>query len=86
MKIVKSDRLKIRILKELAKAKDDLSYYAAMKQLKMNDSVFFPNCRFLEWLELVTVRVIQIPNGRTYHYVAITRQGRDFLERIASAG
>lgn len=85
MKIVKSDQLKIKILKELAKAKKDLSYYAVMKQLKMNDTVFFPNCRFLNWLELVTINYVRIPNNRVYHYVAITQKGRAFLERIKTA-
>ena len=55
-----------------------------MKQLKMSDSAFFPNCRFLRWLELVAVRDVRLPNGRTYHYVEITSQGRAFLERIES--
>jgi len=85
MEIIKSDQLKIKILKELAKAKGDLSYYAVMKRLKMNDSVFFRNCRFLELLELVAVHDIRMPNGRAYHYVSITQQGRDFLERVAKA-
>lgn len=84
MKIVKSDQLKIKILKELAKAKSELSYYAIMKRLKMNEIAFFPNCQFLECLELVAVRNLQIPNGRTYHYAAITQKGLAFLDKITS--
>ena len=75
MKIVKSDQLKIKILNELAKAKDTLSYYALMNRIKMKDETFFPHFRFLEILELVAVRNVKIPNGRIYGYVAITNKG-----------
>jgi hypothetical protein len=82
MRYVKSDLIKIKILKELKKSKQALSYYALMKNTKLKEHSFFRNFHFLKDLKFVSVKEIKLPNKRTYFYVTITKQGKEFLNNI----
>lgn len=77
---VKSDYIKIEILKAL-KQKKGITYYALTKLTKINWNALKPNCRFLEKLGFLTITPQETP-GMKYEIVEITSEGKNILNKF----
>ena len=77
---VKSDYIKIEILKALKQGKG-VTYYTLTKITQINWNSLKPNCRFLEKLGYLTITPQETP-GMKYEIVEITREGRNALNRF----
>ncbi|MCK4521177.1 MAG: transcriptional regulator [Nanoarchaeota archaeon] len=81
MKIVKSDKIKLKILKALSKEKDEISFYSLMKKVKLYTDSLHPNCNFLESLGLIEIRKEKIKGRENiFYFVKITEKGLTFIK------
>lgn len=84
MKLVKSDLLKIEILKTISDGKR-YTVYSLSKKLKTGYDTLLPNCYFLELLRLIEVIKVgkdESATGRAYYSIKITKRGQGFLNSL----
>lgn len=77
---VKSDYIKIEILRALKKA-NKITFYALTKITKINWNSLNPNCNFLEKLGFITITQQETP-GMQYSIIELTKEGEHILNRF----
>jgi hypothetical protein len=88
MKLVKSDLLKINILKTIADGKR-YTLYSLSKKVKTGYDTLLPNCYFLELLKLIEMLKVgkdESATGRAYYSIKITKRGKELLSELKSKG
>ena len=82
MELLKSDKIKIDILRVLSKSEDELSMNLLRKKIGLvNYNSLVRNCEFLYLIEFINVEVKTIEN-RKYYFISITDSGREHLKLI----
>lgn len=82
MELLKSDKIKIGILRVLSKSKDELSMNLLRKKIGLvNYNSLVRNCEFLYLIDFINIEVKTI-EGRKYYFISITDSGRKHLKLI----
>lgn len=82
MELLKSDKIKIDILKVLSRSEDELSMNLLRKKIGLvNYNSLVRNCEFLYLIEFINIEVKTIED-RKYYFISITDSGREHLKLI----
>jgi DNA-binding PadR family transcriptional regulator len=78
---VKSDRIKIEILKALKESEKPLTYYQLTKETRTTWNSLVPNCNFLNRLGFIKITEGETP-GMKFKSIQITRKGINSLSKL----
>ena len=82
MELLKSDKIKIDILKVLSRSDDQLSMNLLRKKIGLvNYNSLVRNCEFLDLIEFIKIEIKTIED-RKYYFISITDSGREHLKLI----
>jgi hypothetical protein len=84
MRLIKSDLVKLEILKTISDGKR-YTMYSLSKKLKTGYDTLLPNCYFLELLKLIEVIKVgkdESATGRAYYSIKITKRGVELLKEL----
>lgn len=83
--LLESDKLKIKILKNLSDNKLH-TLYALKKKTGSSYDTLKPNCNFLEKIGVIEVTIIpkeKTANNKEYKHISITSKGIKLIEKLA---
>jgi hypothetical protein len=78
---VKSDKIKIEILKALEISEKPLTYYQMAKETKTTWNSLVPNCNFLNKIGFIKITEGSTP-GMTFKSIEITKKGISALKDL----
>lgn len=82
MDLLKSDKIKIDILKVLSNSENELSMNLLRKKIGLvNYNSLVRNCEFLYLINFINIEIKTIEN-RKYYFISITNSGREHLKLI----
>ena len=79
--LVKSDQIKIEILKALKESEKPLSYYQLTKKTKTTWNSLVPNCNFLNKLGFINI-IEGFSPGMNFKSIKITKNGISALNKL----
>ena len=81
IELVKSDIIKIKILKQLLDGKEVSFNYLRELLGNINFNSVERNCEFLKLLNFITIEE-KIVKNKSRFYISITQKGKDFVENL----